>query len=212
MSYRSSYQGYQQAGSSNSKNRRRDYDDLGDSSANHHPHHLRSQQHNFSSSTSGGGGGNNNRMQTMEVLSGREYGNEFESEGGGAAEKNRFTIYAGIAFLLLMVMIAPHRDAPDTTSNGNIPNNIDAADAAESDTGDSSSVAEQIITTSPSPAGPISAASPAPSPTIDESGAWPPSRPNFATTCDLPPSVLTDSKNFTFLDRSNFCLSEVSLQ
>lgn len=196
MSYGSSYQGgYQQQGISNT--RRRDYDDLGGSAGgggvSTNAYNSRPQQQQQSASSS--------RMQTMEVLSGREYGNEFES-GGGSVAKSRFTIYAGVAFLLFIVLIAPHRDESD--SNFKLPKQSNATGATSAGTEKdkmSAPLSEESSMES-------SAQSPLEEPETAIRSS--PSRPQFATICDLPPSVQRDSHNFTILNRTNFCLSEVS--
>ena len=142
-------------------------------------------------------------MQNMEVLSGREYGNEFESEGGSVV-KSRFTIYAGVAFLLLIVLIAPHRDDPGTDSNFKLPKHSNATGGTAGTEKDTTiaPISEES-----------SMESWAQSPLVAEpetSIRSSTSRPEFATICDLPPSVQRDSHNFTILNRTDFCLSEVS--
>jgi len=185
MAY-SSYQSYQ---SSASKSRRREYENVSVSS-------------NAYSS-------NNRRMQSMEVLSGSEYGNEFELPGSGSAGGksmvlNRWSIYAGIAFLFFIVLVAPHNDdTPATTATTDKNDTNSKKNGMASMPNNTSGMTTTTTATTTSNNAKSSTHS------SNDINSVHPIHPLFVDKCNLPPTVCQDSHNFTYLDRSDFCLTEV---
>jgi len=202
-----SYQGGYQSGGIGSKSKRRDYEQVSTASGGvappsfpYSPPPPPPPRHS---------------MQTMEVLSGREYTKEFES-GEGPILKNRGAIYAGIGLLLMIVILAP--DKGGSGAFGDPPQNHTTTSAAAT-----ASKPYEAHTTTMAPASSISSAATAAktaAPTTKSTTTLEENKstldnahnhtPNFVTTCELSTAIQTDAHNFTFLNDTNICLAEVS--
>jgi hypothetical protein len=179
-----SYQGYQGGGglpNNPYRGRRKDYEE------------LRS------------GGSSEPRMQSMEVLSGREYGLEYERDGEGVT-KHRWTLYGLVGFLLLVVLVAPHHD----NSSSNLQMDKGGKENATKQPADTSISASTQYSPSPSSARASSddewVVTSAPA-VIDFSETNPSAA--FITDCHLPPTFRLGADNNIYLNVTNFCLAEV---
>lgn len=166
MSYQSG--GYQ----SGSRSRRQGYEDLG------------------------GGNGEARPMQTMEILSGKEYGHEFD-ESSGPALVNRWFVYGCVAFLLLIIVVATHPVDDDNNTNFKLPKN---GNTAETTTTNSTTTIAPSTTAQPETEWEVTSAP------LVEDGETP--TEFYDDICNVPNTYVQDSDNFTYLN-ADFCLPEV---
>jgi cytoskeletal protein RodZ len=153
------------------------------------------------------GGSSEPRMQSMEVLSGREYGLEYERDGEGVI-KHRWTLYGLVGFLLLVVLVAPHRE----NSSSNLQMDTDGKEKATKQPADTST---SISASTQSP--PSSSATQASSddewvvtgaPAVNDFSETNPSAA-FISDCHLPPTFRLGADNNIYLNVTNYCLAEV---
>ena len=149
------------------------------------------------------------RLQSMEVLSGREYGLEYENNNGeGGMLQHRWSLYCLIGFLLLVVMVAPHQN-----DNGMM---------WDDDGSDNTTTLVDSTSTSPQSSPTVSKNTKAPQ--VSESEWMVTSKPvvvdpsdmnplaDFIAQCHLPDTFRLDLDNNIYLDVTNFCLDQVSIE
>ena len=171
------YQSSYQSGGGGFKGRRRDYDDVNNS-------HVGS------------------RLQSMQILSDEEYGRYDKNESHyGLVWQPRYTIYAAVAFLMLIVILAPHRDlSPDSNLPPHRQNSTNASGGGNNEM-TSNNNNKEVSSSS-------NTEMPATKPKNNANNNI-----NNATSCEawkLSSSFRRDSNNFTYLNVTNFCLREVS--
>jgi hypothetical protein len=149
------------------------------------------------------------QMQSMQVLSGREYGIEYETDGEGVI-KNRWAVYGLVGFLLLVVLVAPHHEISSSNLQMTKGGNENATKQPADTTTSTSKQFSPASSSTEAPASSSQAELPMTSAPVElDLSEMDPSA--FISHCHLPSTFRIGGDENVYLNSTDFCLEKVGL-